>query len=101
MDNDRPVSHARGVARLEAAEKRALADTRRDQIVTAAVELWLEDGFDAVSVEAIARRAGLAKGTVYLYFRTKEEILGAAIERYSLVPDLAGFLVGFGDRPLR
>jgi AcrR family transcriptional regulator len=88
------------VARLEEAQKQALADTRRHQIVTAAIELWLEDGFDAVSVEAIARRAGLAKGTVYLYFRTKEEILGAAIERHSLVPDLAGFLAGFGDRPL-
>jgi AcrR family transcriptional regulator len=74
------------VARLAAAERDALGEARRTQIVEAAARLWLEDGFDATSVEAIARAAGLAKGTVYLYFPSKEALLDEAVRRYSLVP---------------
>ena len=70
-----------------AAEARdALGVERRGQIVEAAARLWLRDGFDATSVEAIARAAGLAKGTVYLYFPSKEALLTEAVRRYSLVP---------------
>ena len=70
-----------------AAEARdALGVERRGQIVEAAARLWLRDGFDATSVEAIARAAGLAKGTVYLYFPSKEALLAEAVRRYSLVP---------------
>lgn len=65
---------------------------RRDQIVSAAVSQWLEEGFDATSVAAIAQRAGVAKGTVYLYFDSKESILAEVIARYSLEPDVRGLL---------
>jgi AcrR family transcriptional regulator len=74
------------VARLAAEQRDALGETRRTQIVEAAARLWLRDGFDATSVESIARAAGLAKGTVYLYFPSKEALLDEAVRRYSLVP---------------
>jgi AcrR family transcriptional regulator len=74
------------MARLAAEERDALGEARRGQIVEAAARLWLRDGFDATSVEAIARAAGLAKGTVYLYFPSKEALLDEAVRRYSLVP---------------
>ncbi|MBI2752096.1 MAG: TetR family transcriptional regulator [Betaproteobacteria bacterium] len=48
---------------------------RRGAIVRAAEELLLRSPAGAFSVEMLSRRAGLAKGTVYLYFRTREEVL--------------------------
>jgi AcrR family transcriptional regulator len=74
------------MARMAARERDALGEARRAQIVEAAAGLWLRRGFDATSVEAIARAAGLAKGTVYLYFPSKEAVLDEAVRRYSLVP---------------
>jgi AcrR family transcriptional regulator len=74
------------MVRMAAEERDALGEARRAQIVEAAARLWLRDGFDATSVEAIARAAGLAKGTVYLYFPSKEALLDDAVRRYSLVP---------------
>ena len=74
------------MARMAAEQRDALGESRRSQIVEAAVRLWLEAGFDATSVDAIARSAGLAKGTVYLYFPSKEALLAEAVRRYSLVP---------------
>jgi AcrR family transcriptional regulator len=75
-----------GMVRLAAEQRDALGEARRSQIVEAAAGLWLRHGFDATSVAAIARAAGLAKGTVYLYFPSKEALLDEAVRRYSLVP---------------
>jgi len=61
-------------------------ESRRSQILEAALTVWVRDGFQAAPVEAIARQAGLGKGTIYLYFPNKEAILRAAIERFSLLP---------------
>jgi len=61
-------------------------ESRRSQILEAALKVWVRDGFHAAPVEAIAREAGLGKGTIYLYFPNKEAILRAAIERFSLLP---------------
>jgi AcrR family transcriptional regulator len=52
---------------------------KRLRIVAAATELFIQHGYRKASVDAIARRAGMAKGTVYLYFKTKNELLIYAI----------------------
>src|SRR6266480_4585414 len=44
------------------------------RIVTAALSLCQTKGFDATTTKAIARKAGIAEGTVFNYFRTKEDI---------------------------
>src|SRR5512133_168308 len=49
------------------------------RILDAAVAVFAERGFHSARVADIAARAGVADGTVYLYFRNKEEILMAAI----------------------
>lgn len=85
--------------RLAPARRAALSAERREQILEAAVRLWTRQGFDATTLEALAREAGIAKGTIYLYFSTKEELVAAAVERFSLVPDLAG-LAAFDELPL-
>ena len=46
----------------------------RDRIVKAALTLFQTKGFDTTTTKAIARRAGIAEGTVFNYFRTKEDI---------------------------
>ena len=47
---------------------------RRDSIVDAAEKLFFARGFASVSVDEIAAAAEISKGTIYLYFKTKEEI---------------------------
>jgi AcrR family transcriptional regulator len=56
---------------------------RRAAIVRAAEALLRRDPAGTFSVEALARRAGLAKGTVYLYFGTREEVMLALHEKQS------------------
>ena len=67
--------------------RRALAPEhkteRREAIVRAAEALMRRDPSASFSVEELARRAGLAKGTVYLYFGTREEVLLALHEKQS------------------
>lgn len=68
-----------------ARRRRALApqdkSERRAAIVDAAHALLHRNPSATFPVEALARRAGLAKGTLYLYFRTREEVLLALHER--------------------
>jgi AcrR family transcriptional regulator len=52
---------------------------KRMRIVRAATELFIRQGYRKTSVAEVARRAGVAKGTVYLYFRNKAELLMHAI----------------------
>lgn len=49
-------------------------EMRRSLILDAAKRLFFRDGFQAVTVEAIAREAELSKGSIYLHYRSKEEI---------------------------
>jgi len=55
---------------------------RRCAILAAAEKLFARLGRPVVSVAEVAERAGVAKGTVYLYFRTKEEIFLALHEQW-------------------
>lgn len=85
--------------RVAADQREALTESRRDQIIEAAIRRWLVEGFDATTVASIAREADMAKGTVYIYFKTKQEILEEAIRRYSLLPDLQVFFDAMADVP--
>jgi len=50
------------------------ADTRRQAILDAALSVFAEHGFEAARLDEVAARAGVAKGTLYLYFRHKEAL---------------------------
>ena len=54
---------------------------RTDVILREAAGLASEHGWVALRVEDVARRAGIAKGTIYLDFKDKDELIGAAIRR--------------------
>jgi TetR/AcrR family fatty acid metabolism transcriptional regulator len=53
---------------------------KRSRITEAAVEVFAERGFHSSRVSEIARRAGVADGTIYLYFKNKEDILLSIFE---------------------
>lgn len=56
-------------------------DRRRTQIVDAAESLYAESGWDAVTMDQVARRARLSRALVYVYFRDKGDLLFALVER--------------------
>ena len=64
---------------------RRRAEARPDEVLDAALELFMEKGFAATRVDDIAKRAGLSKGAVYLYFPSKEAVLEALVRR-SIIP---------------
>lgn len=55
-------------------------EARRQEILSAAARLWERLDFPELSMARVAREAALAKGTLYLYFRTKEELFLAMVE---------------------
>ena len=64
---------------------RRRADARPNEVMDAALTLFMKKGFTATRVEDIAASAGLSKGAIYLYFDSKKDILKGLIQR-SIVP---------------
>lgn len=62
-------------------------DARPQEIIEAALELFAERGFAATRLDDVAKRAGVSKGTLYLYFPNKEELFKAAV-RETLVANI-------------
>jgi AcrR family transcriptional regulator len=60
---------------------------RPKQILSAAVELFRDRGFEATRLEDVADKAGVSKATIYLYFESKEDLFFALI-REKVVPML-------------
>src|ERR671925_147037 len=54
----------------------------REKIIQAAIESFAQTGFDRTKMEDIAKRLGLSKGTIYLYFNSKEDLFLAICEHY-------------------
>jgi AcrR family transcriptional regulator len=55
---------------------------RRKEILTAAVRVFARKGFAATRIDDIAAEAGIAKGSVYLYYDSRDALLGAVFEGY-------------------
>jgi AcrR family transcriptional regulator len=62
-------------------------EARPQELLSAAIELFVEHGFAATRLEDVARRAGVSKGTLYLYYTNKEELFKAVV-RESILPFL-------------
>jgi len=63
---------------------------RPEEITAAALESFVERGYAATRLEDVAARAGISKGTLYLYFANKEELFKAVV-REALVARLVEF----------
>ena len=63
-------------------------DARPDEIMLAALEVFSNRGFALTKLEDVARKAGVTKGTIYLYFHNKEALFKALV-RETIVPVIA------------
>ena len=63
------------------------AEDRPREICAAALDLFAEKGFAAARLDEIARRAGVSKGTLYLYFHNKEDLFRAVV-RDTVAPNV-------------
>ena len=67
--------------------KKKAKEIRTEEIVRAAVQEFLEKGYEGASKDNIARRASLSKGGIYHHFRSKDEILIYANQKLSVPED--------------
>src|ERR1700688_4096088 len=79
----RKASNMSGLATLERLPAVAADEdsAKRRQIIEGARAVFLAQGFDAASMNDIARAAGVSKGTLYVYFKHKEQLFEAIVEQ--------------------
>jgi AcrR family transcriptional regulator len=58
-----------------------VSDQRKDQILNAAEQVFTKKGLDQTRMDDIAEETGLSKGTLYLYFKSKDDLIIAILER--------------------
>ena len=58
-----------------------VSDERKVQIINAAEEVFTKKGFDEARMDDIAEETGLSKGTLYLYFKSKDDLIIAMLDR--------------------
>jgi len=69
---------------------------RREQLIDAALQVILEQGYGGVSIEAIARAAGVTRPVVYDHFANLGRLLYALIEREERIYDFTALLIQVG-----
>lgn len=62
--------------------RRRRKEARPQELLAAALALFVERGFAATRAEEVARRAGVSKGTLYLYYPSKQKLLEAVIRQH-------------------
>lgn len=67
-------------------------DARPGELLAAALDLFVEKGYAATRVEEVAHRAGVSKGTLFLYFPSKEDLFKAVVREH-----LSGHFVRWGE----
>jgi len=73
-------------------------DKREEEIIKSAMEVFAEVGFHKAKISHIADRAGIAVGTIYLYFKKKEDILEAILMRsWSIVETALKLVISDSD----
>lgn len=76
MSRSKPLCQAQPVLPARHARRK---DARPGELIEAALDLFVEKGFAATTVEEVSRRAGVSKGTLFLYFASKEELFKAVV----------------------
>lgn len=74
------------------------ADEKRQEIVAAARRLFVDDGYDATSMNRLAKEAGVAANTIYWYFGDKDDVLVAVVT--AVMTDMWPQYVGVADQPI-
>jgi AcrR family transcriptional regulator len=96
----RALRAASGAKPAPAETRKARSAARREAILTAALDEFSARGFEAARLDDVAKRAGVAKGTIYLYFRDKESLFQELI-RAMLTPIVGSIeALGQADVPI-
>ena len=76
---------------------------RLEQVLAAAFEVFAAHGYEAARIDEVAERAGIAKGTIYLYFKGKDQLFRAVVRNLIQKPvdEDAGNLSGRSEPMLR
>jgi len=95
-----PVRTHRGSPAQRNEVRKARSAARREAVLSAALDEFSSRGFEAARLDDVARRAGVAKGTIYLYFRDKESLFQELIS--TMLTPLVGTIeaLGAADIPL-
>src|SRR5271156_6213952 len=88
-------------AQLKIAPQNPDDSAKRRQIIDGARSVFLQKGFDAASMNDIARGAGVSKGTLYVYFDTKEELFQAIVNEECLLQAETTFKLDPTDRDIK
>jgi TetR/AcrR family transcriptional regulator len=67
------------IAATVRAKRERRKDARPGELLAAALDLFVEKGFAGTRAEEVAKRAGVSKGTLFLYFSSKEELFKAVV----------------------
>ncbi len=87
MTDATPLSDTDSTAGKSSPRWQRRPDARPEEILRAAMQTFVERGFAATRLEEVASRAGVSKGTLYLYFSNKEELFKSAV-RDSILPHI-------------
>jgi AcrR family transcriptional regulator len=93
-------ARASGALKAATGKRETQSAARREAILAAALDEFSARGFEAARLDDVARRAGVAKGTIYLYFRDKESLFEELISTMlaPLVATIEG--IGAADVPM-
>ncbi len=78
--------------------KKEITTKRQRQILDAATEVFIRKGFSAATIPEIAREAGVAAGTIYLYYPNKRDLFIASIADMMVIPLVTIFNRASGSR---
>ena len=98
MPARRPSARKKKALPARGSVRRRAPEARPGQILDAALDVFAEHGLADARIDDIARRAGVAKGTIYLYFPTKDDLFRAVI-RGTIVAELERAEVGLAGAP--
>jgi AcrR family transcriptional regulator len=71
------------------------------QLIDSALDVFAVKGVEGATVKDLSEAAGVAQGLLYHYFRSKEELFGAALERHYFLPELRQITSPDRNRPAR
>ena len=86
---------------MQRAPREPKTELRRNQLIDTALEVFAQKGFAETTVKELAEAAGVAQGLLYHYFKSKDDLLEAVIERHSFLPQLRHILASPNQRPAK
>jgi TetR/AcrR family transcriptional regulator, cholesterol catabolism regulator len=86
---------------IKSKSRKAQAEESRLRILDTALLVFSEKGFAQTTIKDLADAAGTSSGLIYHYFPGKEELLEAAVEQHSFLPQLRELLDGNEGKPCR